>query len=477
MNEGHEGRAAERDDSREAATPQVPADGGGAKRAPEQKLRRSNSPSLRLSIVALLGVASVASLIYLTSNPDAARRLRQSAENVGVAITGKPTPTPDPYAEAVKKLEEERGEPTGRQAKIEIPSELKQYSNSRRFLAIQKASADEAGIRSPHDYAELAEMIVAGREYVEMPQLGRGYVLYGVGYSAVGGVTHYEVRRGKSVPLFADEAALEAHEKFLADERTRLEAELKDLDAKLKETPRKERETRQTLVKDIAARRKALKETKEQQSLLVGSYGTPQKKSALFAGYGVLASLARDFGGRAYDLADANSSKEFQARLLTHIRPAALAVVEELGTSYQAKFNRPLPITSLVRTEEYQRLLRESGNPNAADAAPPPHTTGLAFDVYYRYMTAAEQEFVMAEVARLEREGRVEALRELRDHYHIYVFPEGRPPAAKAVERVLQGKSVAKAPQTEKKKKADAKAPKSAKKTNEKVVKGKRKKK
>jgi hypothetical protein len=123
--------------------------------------------------------------------------------------------------------------------------------------------------------------------------------------------------------------------------------------------------------------------------------------------------------------------------MLSHVRPATLALIEELGTTYESKFGRRLPITSLVRTDEYQRLLRESGNPNAADVAPPPHTTGFAFDVYYRYMTAEEQEFVMGEIARLEREGRVEALRELRDHYHVFVFAGGRAPSAESVDKVL----------------------------------------
>jgi hypothetical protein len=123
--------------------------------------------------------------------------------------------------------------------------------------------------------------------------------------------------------------------------------------------------------------------------------------------------------------------------MLSYVRPPALAVIEELGAAYESKFGRPLPITSLVRTVEYQLLLRESGNPNAGDFAPPPHTTGFAFDVYYRYMTAAEQEFVMGEIARLEREGRVEALRELRDHYHVFAFAGGKPPAAEAVDKIL----------------------------------------
>jgi hypothetical protein len=476
MNEGHEGRAPGQEDSVETATPETPRNVGGAQETPPVRVNRDlppprRFPSRRLLIAALLGVASGV-FAYFLYNPDSLRRLKRSAENVGVAITGRPTPTPDPYAEAVKKLEEDRGEPAGRQAKVEIPKELRQYSDSRRFLAIQKAAANESGIRSPHDFAELVEMIAGGRDFVEMPKLGRGYALYGVGLSAAGGVTHYETRRGESVPLFADEAGLKAHGESLAAERTRLEAELKDLDARLKETPRREKEARKSLLEDIAARKKALKEAKDEESLLAAAYGTPKKRGALFGEYGVLAALARDFGGRAYSLGDTDSEKEFQARLLTHIRPAALVVVEELGSSYQSKFGRPLPVTSLVRTEEYQRRLRESGNPNAADTAPPPHTTGLAFDVYYRYMTAAEQEFVMAEIARLERDGRVEALRELRDHYHVFVFPEGRPPDAKAVERVLKGGKITdeEDPEVEKKK-ADEGETKGRKKANEKETK------
>src|SRR5688500_8504362 len=149
MDEGHEGQAAAKGTPREVATPPAPAGGGGAKQAPERKPGRSRFPTSRLVVAALLGVVSFVSFIYLLFNPDSLRRLRRSAENVGVVITGQPTPTPDPYAEAVKKIEEDRGEATGRQVKVEIPSELKQYSNSRRFLAIQKASANESGIRSP----------------------------------------------------------------------------------------------------------------------------------------------------------------------------------------------------------------------------------------------------------------------------------------------------------------------------------------
>ena len=53
-----------------------------------------------------------------------------------------------------------------------------------------------------------------------------------------------------------------------------------------------------------------------------------------------------------------------------------------------------------MRTERYQQLLGEV-NANATRIATPPHTTGLAFDVFDRYMTAAEQNELMRYVAEL----------------------------------------------------------------------------
>jgi hypothetical protein len=394
-----------------------------------------------LPLVILLCGALAASVIYVRHSRELLGGLKTGAEQVKDILTG--APPPDPYVEAVSKAEGDRGEPTGRKAKVEIPEELKQYREARRFLAIQGAAADEAGVKSPHDFAELAETIRGGGELVEVPRLGNAYVLYGVGLTATGAVTHYDLKNRKVVPLFANLEELEAAEAGLAAERKRLAEELKGLDERLKGLGRTEREERARLLAEAAGRKKDLAAASEKEKLLAAYYGSPGAKGRaqtgerLFAEYAALERLARDFGGRSYDLRHAGSSREFQARMLSHVRPAALALLEELGAAYQSKFGRPLPVTSLVRTEEYQRLLRESGNPNAADVAPPPHTTGLAFDIYYRYMTAAEQEFVMAEIARLESAGRVEALRELRDHYHVFVFAEGRKPEEASVDRML----------------------------------------
>jgi hypothetical protein len=394
-----------------------------------------------LPLALLVCGALAAPFVYLQHRQAVLGRLKTGAEQVKDILTG--APPPDPYAEAVKKIEEDRGELTGRKAAVEIPQELKQYSEARRFLAIQGAAASEAGVRPPHDFAELAGMIAGGRELVEAPRLGRGFVLYGVGLTATGALTHYDLKAKKVVPLYANVEELEAAERGLVEERERLSNGLHEIEVRLKELGRKEREARARLLADAAARKKELTAVSDKEKLLAAYYGKPGGKARaktgerLFAKYASIAQLARDFGGRAYDLRDPAASREFQARLLSYVRPPVLALLEELGTAYESKFGRRLPVTSLVRTEEYQRLLRESGNPNAADVAPPPHTTGFAFDVYYRYMTAAEQEFVMSEIARLERAGRVEALRELRDHYHVFVFAEGRPPDAALVEKKL----------------------------------------
>jgi hypothetical protein len=52
-------------------------------------------------------------------------------------------------------------------------------------------------------------------------------------------------------------------------------------------------------------------------------------------------------------------------------------------------------------------------------------------------MTSAEQHYLMSLIAKLKGEGRVEALREKRDHIHVFVFPDGRPPEEKMVAKEI----------------------------------------
>jgi hypothetical protein len=144
--------------------------------------------------------------------------------------------------------------------------------------------------------------------------------------------------------------------------------------------------------------------------------------------YGPLQSLAKNFGGRAYDLNVPEDREALKSNMLSSLRPAALKILEEVAAVYHAQFDRPLPISSLVRPEQYQRALSRV-NRNAVKIETPPHSTGLAFDIDYRYMSGEEQTFVMNELARLKNQGRIEAIRERNANYHVFVFLNGtRPP-------------------------------------------------
>ena len=68
----------------------------------------------------------------------------------------------------------------------------------------------------------------------------------------------------------------------------------------------------------------------------------------------------------------------------------------------------------------------------------PPHSTGLAFDIDYRYMSGAEQNFLMTELARLKDEGRIEVLRERNANYHVFAFINGARPGDDLITASLQ---------------------------------------
>ena len=123
--------------------------------------------------------------------------------------------------------------------------------------------------------------------------------------------------------------------------------------------------------------------------------------------------------------------------LLSSLRPQALKLLEEVAKTYHDKFDRPLPVSSLVRPEQYQHVLRRV-NRNAVLIETPPHSTGLAFDIDYRYMNGAEQNFLMNELARLKDAGRIEVLRERTANYHVFVFLDGARPNDDLITASLQ---------------------------------------
>jgi hypothetical protein len=333
----------------------------------------------------------------------------------------------DPYLRSVSLVEEHREGPAGRQAAVTVPAQLKHYADAKRFLALQVAEARRLRLEVPTDYAALAELIRAG-ELVELPAKGENYVLYGVGLSEGDGpFTHYEERKRRSVPLFAGPGELHAGLTRLAEDAKALDAELTSLRDELKKTDAKDKVALAGLRASVAAKTKEAEALKKERELLREGYAGEGSVRRLAGKYGQIAGLAADFGGESYSMENPVSRREMKVRMLSYLRPAARDVLEEVGAAYRGRFGRPLPVTSVVRTVEYQNRLSKT-NSNATRIETPPHSTGLAFDIYYRYMDAEEQDFLMAELARLKDAGRIEVLRERRDHFHVFAFASGRRP-------------------------------------------------
>lgn len=362
------------------------------------------------------------------------------------------------WTEAVQKVKEERGEPVGRQAKVDVPAELKHYSDTRRFLAIQVAESLEHNLENPQDFVDLAAAIRRG-EMVELKPVSQNYILFGVGGLADREpFTRYE--NGKRVALLS-EAELTAEYARISESGEKLEGEIGELRQEMAALSRRERNARARLQSQINEREKSLKTLRERKDDLDSAYGADEKRRKLLADYEAMESFAHSFSGKSYSTHDPRSLREMKVRMLSHLRPEALKVLEEIADSYRQKFGRPLPITSLVRPDEYQHLLSRT-NPNATRIATPPHSTGLAFDILYKYMSAEEQSYLMSLLAGLEDEGRIEVLRENRDHYHVFAFVDGSRPEEDYVRRSLghrPEKTQAEAePKAREPKKAEAKA-------------------
>lgn len=375
--------------------------------------------------------------------PGLRRRGRGSYINYFPAPSTAEAAEVNSWTQAVQKVRENRGEPTGKQAQVDIPSQLRHYSDTRRFLAVQYAEWRAHQFETPKDFVDLAAMLSSG-EMVWLKPVSQHYILLGVGGNAdKEPFTRYE--NGRRIPLY-DEASLARQTALLAEARTNLESELVNFRQELGALNKGERSRRSKLQGQLVEREKKLKAVRESETLLDRDYSDADRRQQLFRNYESLASLAKSFNAPTYDITQERARREMKVRLLSSLRPEALKVMEEVAYAYSQKFNRPLPITSLVRPDEYQQALSKV-NPNATRMETPPHSTGLAFDIYYRFMTAEEQAFVMAYLARLKDDGRIEVLRENRDHYHVFAFIDGVRPEESLINASL---SKTKAPKTEK---------------------------
>jgi len=380
-------------------------------------MKKNTSLFMIIFASAATGVA-VWALLHFT----APRRQGQSAN---VTSSFPSSTNTDLWAQAIEKVKEDRGEAANGQGAISVPPQLRHYEDRHWFLATQVAEVKKHNIQSSQDFVDLAAMIER-RELVTVPAVTENYVLFGVGAKAdEGAFSRFEADR--SIGLY-DEAQLRDEYARIDATRAKLQREIADLKVQLGLLKKRDRTKQKELQKQVTARQQEVTSTDEEKALLDQFYGQPDSRQRLFRDYESLKSLAKNFGGRTYNLDNPSDRQAMKLSLLRSLRPEAFKVLEEIATDYHRTFDRPLPVSSLVRPEEYQHALRKV-NRNAVLIDTPPHSTGLAFDIDYRYMSGAEQSFLMTELARMKDEGRIEVLRERSANYHVFVFIDGTRPS------------------------------------------------
>jgi hypothetical protein len=366
---------------------------------------------------AAMGVA-VWALLHFT----ASKRHGQSAN----ALSNLPGSTnADAWAQAIERVKEDRVEPANGKAAAEVPPELRHYEDRHWFLATQVSEVKKHNIQTCQDFVDLAGMVERG-QMVTVPAVTDTYVLFGVGAKADDGAfSRYE--NDQSIGLY-NEAQLGDEYQRLDATRANLQSAIAKLNGQLGALRKRDRIQQRELQKQVTARQQELKSTDEQKATLDQFYGQPDSRQRLFRDYESLQSLAKNFGGRTYDLDNPSDRQAMKLSLLRSLRPEAFKVLEEIAAGYHRTFDRPLPVSSLVRPEQYQHALNKV-NRNAVLIDTPPHSTGLAFDIDYRYMSAAEQSLLMTELARMKDEGRIEVIRERNANYHVFAFIDGVRPS------------------------------------------------
>jgi hypothetical protein len=348
-----------------------------------------------------------------------ARKWHQTANPVAANIRS----TDELWAEGIEKVKADRGEEANKVALV-IPPQLQHYEERRWFLATQVAEVHRQNIQSCQDFIDLAAMILRG-EMRTVPAATESYVLFGVGAKANPDVfTRYQ--DDQDIQLYSE---VQLRDRYAEIEvtRARLQQEIADLNSR-SSVPKKSKQAKSGASKEIAVRQQQLQELDESKTLLDQFYGQPAVREKLFTEYESLKTLARDFGGHSFDIDNPADREALKLSMLRSIRPEAFKVIEELAAHYHSAFDRPLPVSSLVRPEQYQHALRRV-NRSATNIDTPPHSTGLAFDIDYRYMSVAEQNFVMNDLAWLKDKGRIEVLRERNANYHVFVFLDGTRPS------------------------------------------------
>lgn len=168
------------------------------------------------------------------------------------------------------------------------------------------------------------------------------------------------------------------------------------------------------------------------------SFSFPRGPDPILPGlskYNTLKALADNLSGERYSLDDPSDRQQMRRRLLRMLMPRARAVLFELADAYHARYSRPLRVTALTRSLDYQIMLNATDSNSFSIKAEdrfPPHSSGLAFDLGRTHMPVDEQNFVMDQLAQMERKGKLDALILYGENagFHVFVYDDGAPPQA-----------------------------------------------
>ncbi|MEP6902301.1 MAG: DUF5715 family protein [Actinomycetota bacterium] len=146
--------------------------------------------------------------------------------------------------------------------------------------------------------------------------------------------------------------------------------------------------------------------------------------------YKILKQLADNFDGQKYDLNNPVDRKQMRIRLLRMYNKDSRKLFEEFTSAYFQMAKAPLRVTSLLRSMDYQISLNKT-NANSfkvsGKGSLPPHTSGCAFDVSRKNLTRDEQNWMMQKLAELERNHKLDSLREGNANacFHSFIYPDG----------------------------------------------------
>jgi len=113
-----------------------------------------------------------------------------------------------------------------------------------------------------------------------------------------------------------------------------------------------------------------------------------------------------------------------------YCRPWTARFLADLARAHEAVFQRPLIVTSAVRTVDCQkRLMEANGNAAAAEGdIASPHLTGAAVDFAKRNMSRREIAWMRAHLLALQQSGKIDVEEEFHQScFHITVYKDYAP--------------------------------------------------